>query len=113
MSTISLITLTDNAKNAIVSMLSGAEGKVLGVRLQLKTKGCSGLSWDLEVAREDTGIEDKVAINEKYTLFIDKKAALFILGTKLDYIENDLESGFIFHNPKEKGRCGCGESFYV
>ncbi|KAL0265533.1 UNVERIFIED_CONTAM: hypothetical protein PYX00_010926 [Menopon gallinae] len=67
----------------------------------------------MQVVRENSTTDDKVSINDKYSLFIDKKAALFVLGTKLDYVENDLDSGFVFHNPKEKGRCGCGESFYI
>lgn len=113
MSSFSLVTLTKSAQNALVQMLDEAEGNAIGVKVSLKTKGCSGLSWELEIAREKNEFDDNVIINNKYTLFIDKKATLFILGTTLDYIENDLESGFVFNNPKEKGKCGCGESFYV
>lgn len=113
MSAFQLVTLTQNAQNALVKMLDETEGVPLGVRVNIKTKGCSGLSWELEIAREKNEFDDNVSINNKYTLFIDKKATLFILGTTLDYIENDLESGFVFNNPKEKGKCGCGESFYV
>lgn len=108
-----LITLTESAIKAISSILSARDSKSAGVRISLKTKGCSGLSWDLEIVEEDSKLDDKVVINDSLTIFIDKKATLYLIGTELDYMETDLESGFVFNNPHEKGKCGCGESFYV
>ncbi|MGV3278481.1 HesB/IscA family protein [Rickettsiales bacterium LUAb2] len=108
-----IISISSAAEAKINEILGTREGKALGIRISLKTKGCSGLSWELEIVDEDNNLDDKVKINDCLTIFIDKKATLFLLGTELDYAETDLESGFIFNNPKEKGKCGCGESFYV
>ena len=109
-----LIQCTPSATKAILDLIhSTADASVIGIRVTLQTKGCSGMSWNLELARNKVAGDDEVKINDEYSIFIDKKATLFILGTQLDYVETDLQSGFIFHNPKEKGRCGCGQSFYV
>lgn len=109
-----LLTITNKARAAIIKVIeSSSDHTVCGVRVSLKTKGCSGLSWDLELVRTPDAEDDQIPINESYTMYVDKKATLFILGTQLDYVENDLQSGFVFFNPKEKGRCGCGQSFFV
>src|SRR5512132_522872 len=75
-------------------------------------RGCSGMSYTLEYADEKTPF-DEVVETDGVTILIDPKATMFILGTEMDYVEDKLESGFVFRNPNEKGRCGCGESFHV
>ena len=86
----------------------------------LKKKGCSGLTYNLEYALEDNITEyDEIAKCDEVNVFIDPKISLFIFNTIMDFqvkkSDNDtiIESGFVFKNPNEKGRCGCGESFYV
>ena len=74
--------------------------------------GCSGLSYKLDYA-EEKGPHDEVISDKGVTILIDPKATLFIFGTVIDYEEGKLQSGFVFRNPNEKGRCGCGESFHV
>jgi iron-sulfur cluster assembly protein len=110
--------LTDNA---IAEMLQRLQGKgYLGIKIGLKTKGCSGMAYNIEFATaENTSEFDELVDHAKVQIFIDPKISLFLFGTEMDYVErrNDegitLESGFVFNNPNEKGRCGCGESFYV
>ena len=88
----------------------GKESK--GIRISVKTRGCSGLSYTLEYVDDIIG-DDEIVKVEDINLFVDPKASFFLIGTEMDYEENNLESGFKFNNPNEKGRCGCGESFHV
>src|SRR5262245_18841308 len=83
-----------------------------GIRIGVRTKGCSGLSYTLEFADKQEPM-DEVVDSEGVKLLIDPKASLFLIGTVMDYEEEKLKSGFVFRNPNEKGRCGCGESFHV
>jgi iron-sulfur cluster assembly protein len=111
--TMQILNVTDKAKNKVIELLNQKDKQPLGIRLSLITKGCSGLSWRLEFIEEAIKGDEIVKINENINLYIDKKAMLFILGSNMDYQENELESGFIFFNPNENGKCGCGKSFYV
>lgn len=104
--------ITEAAAARVQELLAGRGKPSLGVRVGVKTKGCSGLSYTLEFADDMRPMEDKVE-DKGVTVLIDPKAALFIIGTEMDFVETDLESGFVFRNPNEKGRCGCGESFHV
>jgi len=107
-----ILTLTPAAVARVRVLLEGRGKPSLGVRIGIKTKGCSGLSYSLEFADEQ-GKYDEVVTVEDLTILIDPKAIMFIMGTEMDYVEEQLSSGFIFNNPNEKGRCGCGESFHV
>ena len=107
-----MITVTSNAVNHIKKLLSSRENKPLGIKLGIETKGCSGLSYNMEFV-DSPDKNDEVLNIEDIKIYIDPKATLFLLGTTMDYEEGELESGFKFINPNEKGRCGCGESFHV
>jgi len=107
-----MITVTSNAVNHIKKLLSSRDVKPLGIKLGIETKGCSGLSYNMEFV-DSPDEKDEVLNIENIKIYIDPKATLFLLGTTMDYEEGVLESGFKFINPNEKGRCGCGESFHV
>jgi len=106
------ITLTEAAAARIKAVLAQREQPPLGLRIGVKTRGCSGLSYTVDYADErkpfDEGIEDKGV-----TVLIDPAATMFLLGTEMDYVDDKFQSGFVFRNPNEKSRCGCGESFSV
>ena len=107
------ITLTDAAVvRARALMNRNGDDKVLGLRVGVTSKGCSGLSYFVEYATEQKKFEDKVE-EKGVTLFIDPTAIMFIIGSEMDYQEDKMFSGFVFNNPNETGRCGCGESFSV
>ncbi len=108
----SLLTITDIAQNKIYDFMQAKEKKPLGLRISLKTKGCSGLSWNLDLTDEQNKFDEVVDVG-KFKVFVDPKAVLYILGSTIDYKKTELEEGFEFVNPNEKGRCGCGESFKV
>ena len=104
--------LTDAAAERVKALLASRDKPSAGVRIGVRSKGCSGLSYTLEFA-DEKGPFDEVMEDKGVTILIDPKATLFIIGTEMDYVEEKLKSGFVFTNPNEKGRCGCGESFHV
>ncbi len=106
-----LMTLTDTAAERLRKLYdAGEQGKLL--RISVKTKGCSGMSYDMSWV-EAPGPTDEVVTDKDLTVLVDRKASLFLIGTVMDYEVKGLTSGFTFVNPNEKGRCGCGESFHV
>jgi iron-sulfur cluster assembly protein len=107
-----IITLTDSAAERVKALIARSSEPVLGLRIGLKSKGCSGMSYSVEYAKEK-GPLDEVVEDKGVTVLVDPKATMFILGTEMDYVEDKMQSGFVFRNPNEKGRCGCGESFHV
>ena len=107
-----ILTLTDAAAKRVKQLIDDRGRPAAGIRVGIRSKGCSGLSYTLEYA-DERGTHDEVVEDKGVTVFIDPKATLFIIGTRMDYVEDKLHSGFVFTNPNEKGRCGCGESFHV
>jgi iron-sulfur cluster assembly protein len=106
------MTLTDAAAARIKELLDKRGKPSAGIRISVRTKGCSGLSYTLEYA-DERGKFDEVVEDKGVTVLIDPKASMFIFGTEMDFVEEKMQAGFKFTNPNEKGRCGCGESFHV
>lgn len=106
------ITLTDAAARRVRALLERQIDQVAGLRISVTSRGCSGLSYALDYAQERRPL-DEVVEEKGVTLLIDPAAVMFMIGTEIDFVEDKLQSGFVFRNPNEKGRCGCGESFHV
>jgi len=104
--------LTESAADRIRALLASRGKPAAGIRVGVRSRGCSGLTYTLEYA-DEKGKYDEVVEDKGVTVLIDPKASMFIIGTEMDYVEDTLQSGFTFRNPNEKGRCGCGESFHV
>ena len=107
-----MITLTDSAINQVKKLLDTRGKSSEGIRISVQSKGCSGLSYVIEFVDEMNDSDEKVKVKD-LNIFVDPKATLFLIGTEMDFIEDELQSGFQFTNPNEKGRCGCGESFHI
>jgi iron-sulfur cluster assembly protein len=106
------MTLTEAAADRIRALLDKRGKPAVGIRVGVRSRGCSGLTYTLEYA-DEKGKLDELVQDKGVTVLIDPKASMFIIGTEMDYVEDKLQSGFTFRNPNEKGRCGCGESFHV
>lgn len=106
------LNITDTAATRVKELLAKRGKPSVGVRVGIRTAGCSGLSYTLEYA-DEKGKFDEVVEDKGVTVLIDPKAVMFLLGTTMDWSEDKLKKGFVFSNPNEKGRCGCGESFHV
>ena len=106
------MTVTDAAAKRIQALLAQRGKPSAGIRIGVRARGCSGLTYTLEYA-DEKGRLDEVVQDKGVTILIDPKATMFIIGTEMDFVEDKLQSGFTFRNPNEKGRCGCGESFHV
>ncbi|MFK8083234.1 MAG: iron-sulfur cluster assembly protein IscA [Granulosicoccus sp.] len=105
------VTFTDRAAQHIRGFLD-KRGKGIGLRLAVRTTGCSGLAYVLEFA-DEVAANDEVFEDNDVTVVIDKKSLVFLEGTELDYTKEGLNEGFKFKNPNVKDECGCGESFTI
>ena len=105
------VTLTEAAAQHVQKSLA-KRGKGMGVRLGVKTTGCSGLAYQLEYV-DALASEDMVFDQHGVKLMVDPKSLAYLDGTELDYVREGLQEGFKFNNPNERDRCGCGESFRV
>ena len=107
-----MMTLTDAAVERIKELLASRAEPTAGLRVGVKNGGCSGMSYTMEFAAEK-GTFDEVIEDKGVKVLIESKAVMFLVGTEMDFHADVLKSGFLFRNPNEKGRCGCGESFKV
>ena len=107
-----VLTLTDAAAARVKRLIAKSDKPVLGLRIGVKTRGCSGMSYNVEYAEAPKKFEE--VVEEKgVKLFIDPTAVMFLVGSVMDYSDEKFHAGFTFSNPNEKARCGCGESFSV
>ncbi|NWG88159.1 MAG: iron-sulfur cluster assembly protein IscA [Hydrogenophilaceae bacterium] len=105
------VTLSERAANHVSSFLA-KRGKGLGVKLGVRTSGCSGLAYKLEFADTEDP-EDIKFESHGVTVYVDPKSLVYLDGTELDFVKEGLNEGFKFNNPNVKNECGCGESFNV
>ncbi len=107
-----VMSVTPAAAERVQALIDSRGKPTAGIRIGVRTKGCSGLSYTLEFADKQEPM-DEVIETQGIKLLVDPKASLFLIGTEMGYEEEKLKQGFVFKNPNEKGRCGCGESFHV
>ena len=107
-----IIKLSDNAALRIKEIMSNTENNTLGVRVSVKTGGCAGMSYIMEYTKV-VNPNDEVIEDKGVKVFVDSSAIMYLLGTEMDYKKDKFSSSFIFKNPNETERCGCGESFKI
>ena len=107
-----VIKLSENAAARIKEIMSDAEKSAIGVRVSVKSGGCAGMSYVMEYLSE-INPNDEVIEDKGVKVFIDSAAIMYLLGTEMDYKKEELSSSFVFNNPNETERCGCGESFKI
>ena len=105
-----IIKLSDNAAFRIKEIMANAEKDSLGVRVSVKSGGCAGMSYVMEYTKE-VNPNDEIIEDKGVKVFVDSAAIMYLLGTEMDYKKEELASTFVFNNPNETERCGCGESF--
>ena len=107
-----VIKLSQNAAEKIKDILSKAEDATIGVRVGVQSGGCAGMSYVMEYTKE-VNPSDEVIEDKGVKVFVDSAAIMYLLGTEMDYKKEELSSSFVFNNPNETERCGCGESFKI
>jgi iron-sulfur cluster assembly protein len=107
-----VIILSDNAANRIKEIMSGADKSTIGGRVGVESGGCAGMSYIMEYAK-DVKPNEEVIEDKGVKVLIDPNAVMYLLGTEMDYKKEKFSSQFVFKNPNETERCGCGESFKI
>ncbi len=107
-----VIKLSESAAERIKEIMSRAQNKTIGVRVGVKSGGCAGMSYTMEYAK-DIKPNEEIVEDKGVKVLIDPKAVMYLLGTEMDYKKDNFSSQFVFKNPNETERCGCGESFKI
>ena len=108
----SILKFTDSALDRMKEILNKAPEGTIGIRFGVKSGGCSGMAYEVNYATEEKPNDEKI-IKEDILIFVDAAATLFLIGSEVDWDQDDMQSSFIFRNPNEQARCGCGESFTI
>lgn len=106
------VMLTPGAEARVADLMAKAPEGAIGVKLSTPRRGCSGLAYSVDYVSEETKFDEKIE-TPGGTFYIDRASVLYLVGSTMDWVEDDFSAGFVFANPNAKGACGCGESFMV
>ncbi len=106
------VTLTANAEARVAALMAAAPAEAIGVKLSTPRRGCSGLAYSVDYVTEEAKFDEKIE-TPGGVFYIDGASVLYLIGSIMDWVEDDFAAGFVFENPNAKGACGCGESFTV
>ena len=106
------VLLTPAAEARIAELMARAPEGAIGVKLSTPRRGCSGLAYSVDYVNEEQPFDEKI-VTSGGTFYIDGASVLYLIGSTMDWVEDDFTAGFVFENPNAKGACGCGESFTV
>ena len=106
------LTLTASAEARIANLMAQAPADAIGVKLSTPRRGCSGLAYSVDYVTEADPFDEKIE-TPGGTFYVDGASVLYLIGSVMDWVEDDFTAGFVFQNPNAKGSCGCGESFTV
>ncbi|MCY7339177.1 MAG: iron-sulfur cluster assembly accessory protein [Sphingomonas bacterium] len=108
----SAITMTAAAEERIAELMARAPAEAIGVKLSTPRRGCSGLAYSVDYVTSELAFDEKI-VTSGGTFYVDGGSILYLIGSTMDWVEDDFAAGFTFANPNAKGACGCGESFTV
>ncbi|MEN2746972.1 MULTISPECIES: HesB/IscA family protein [Sphingomonas] len=106
------INLTPNAERRVADLMAKAPADAIGVKLSTPRRGCSGLAYSVDYVTAANAMDERIE-TPGGTFFVDGGSILYLIGSTMDWVEDDFTAGFVFANPNAKGACGCGESFTV
>lgn len=106
------LNLTPRAEARIAALMAQAPADAIGVKLSTPRRGCSGLAYSVDYVTEAKPFDERIE-TPGGILFVDGASVLYLVGSTMDWVEDDFTAGFVFQNPNAKGSCGCGESFTV
>ena len=106
------VTLTPGAEARVAALMANAPEGTIGVKLSTPQRGCSGLAYSVDYVSEEAPFDEKI-VTPGGTFYIDGASVLYLVGSVMDWKEDDFAAGFVFENPNAQGACGCGESFTV
>jgi iron-sulfur cluster assembly protein len=106
------LNLTERAHARIAELMAKAPADAIGVKLSTPKRGCSGLAYSVDYVTEAKAFDERIE-TPGGTFFVDGASVLYLVGSTMDWVEDDFSAGFVFENPNAKGACGCGESFTV
>jgi iron-sulfur cluster assembly protein len=106
------VTLTPAAEARVAALMANAPESAVGVKLSTPRRGCSGLAYSVDYVSDEVPFDEKI-VTSGGTFYIDGASVLYLVGSVMDWREDDFAAGFVFENPNAKGSCGCGESFTV
>lgn len=106
------VVLTPRAEARVAELMGKAPGDAIGVKLSTPRRGCSGLAYSVDYVTEEEKFDEKI-VTPGGAFYIDGASVLYLVGSTMDWREDDFTAGFVFENPNAKGSCGCGESFMV
>ena len=106
------VVLTPGAEARVAALMAKAPGDAIGVKLSTPRRGCSGLAYSVDYVSEEQPFDEKIE-TPGGIFYIDGASVLYLVGSTMDWVEDDFSAGFVFNNPNAKGACGCGESFMV
>ena len=106
------VILTERAEQRVAQLMAKAPDEAIGVKLSTPRRGCSGLAYSVDYVTEEAKFDEKI-VTPGGIFYIDGASVLYLVGSTMDWVEDDFTAGFVFENPNAKGACGCGESFMV
>jgi iron-sulfur cluster assembly protein len=106
------VTLTPNAEARVAALMAAGPADAIGVKLSTPRRGCSGLAYSVDYVTSEERFDEKIE-TPGGVFYIDGASVLYLIGSVMDWVEDDFAAGFVFANPNAKGACGCGESFTV
>lgn len=106
------VILTPAAEQRVADLMAKAPDDAIGVKLSTPKRGCSGLAYSVDYVTEEAAFDEKI-LTPGGVFYIDGASVLYLVGSTMDWVEDDFTAGFVFNNPNAKGACGCGESFMV